>query len=674
MEPDTGDEPRRAGPHLLLRRLGSGGMGGVYLARSRDGRAVAVKLIHRRFADRPEFRERFRREVAAARRVGGRWIAPVLDADTEAEVPWVASEYVPGPTLREVVAGPHGPLPAGAVLTLADGLARALRDIHAAGLVHRDLKPSNVLLTAEGPRVIDFGIARAVGTPAGEATGEVLTDTGAVIGSPGFMSPEQCRGERPGPASDVFCLGSVLAFAATGQGPFGPASASTPLLMLRVLRDEKDLAGVPEGVREPVESCLAPDPADRPTPEEITALTDRGGLWEPGGGPWLPEPFLSEVRRAADEPAGEPAGKPAVPAPVPVPPMPPHAPGAFGAAPHPAYAPWTPAPGSAGAPAPASAPVPGGSGGARRPWPVLLGAVAAVTLLVVGAALLPGLLWESGSSGTPAGSGGVPSDHVDGPDAGATTEPVPDGGDDDPGEGDDGEEAGHMVTLPAGMLGARQGTTADDAEGDGTVRLELAPDGTRRSVGTVWIAGARTLCVGDLRPTGVTDGDATLEVETTFTERLPETGCPPDGPYTVTAGGNGTLTWRGPDDGPGVVLSPAPDAGSEEAVPAALLGTWGHDEPDAEHRLTVEQGPVGEPLLTWGEGGPDYRCASELTLIAVSADGGEAVFGPSAVREADPKTACSDAHLPSVRLTADGELMTLYRADGGEPWPFLLMP
>lgn len=183
---------QRIGAYRLLGRLGAGGMGEVYLARSARGRTVAVKVVREELAEQEEFRNRFRQEVAAARRVGGAWTAPVLDADTDAEIPWVATGYVAGPSLQQVVSHDYGALPERSVRILAGGLAHALKDIHAAGIVHRDLKPSNVLITIDGPRVIDFGIARALES----VTDGGLTRTGALVGSPGFMAPEQLRGDR----------------------------------------------------------------------------------------------------------------------------------------------------------------------------------------------------------------------------------------------------------------------------------------------------------------------------------------------------------------------------------------------------------------------------------------------------------------------------------------------
>jgi serine/threonine protein kinase len=210
-------DPQRIGPYRIVGRLGAGGMGTVFAGRSAGGRLVAVKVIRGELADDPDFLVRFSREVAAARSVSGLFTAPVVDADLEGPAPWLATAYVPGPSLAEGVRA-CGPLPVPSVLALAAGLAEGLDAVHRAGLVHRDLKPANVLLAEDGPRVIDFGISQAA-----EAT--ALTHADLVIGSPGFMSPEQADGRPVGPASDVFSLGAVLAFAATGQGPFGSGSA-----------------------------------------------------------------------------------------------------------------------------------------------------------------------------------------------------------------------------------------------------------------------------------------------------------------------------------------------------------------------------------------------------------------------------------------------------------------
>ncbi|MFE0042456.1 serine/threonine-protein kinase [Streptomyces albireticuli] len=213
-------------------------MGRVYLARSEGGRTVAVQVVRAEFARQDDFQQRFAREVDAARRVGGDWTAPVLDCDTTAATPWVATGYVPGPDLQKVVADDYGPLPERSPRTLANRLALALGAIHDAGIVHRDLKPSNVLVTVDGPRVIDFGIARALHAVAGN---DFRTRTGIVIGSPGFMSPEQARGLDVGPRSDVFSLGAVLAYAATGRPPFGSHSIGPHAQLFRVAEEEPDL-------------------------------------------------------------------------------------------------------------------------------------------------------------------------------------------------------------------------------------------------------------------------------------------------------------------------------------------------------------------------------------------------------------------------------------------------
>ncbi|WP_217552270.1 serine/threonine-protein kinase [Streptomyces sp. GbtcB6] len=292
-------DPQHIGRYRLLARLGAGGMGRVYLARSERGRTVAVKLVRAELAEHEEFRERFRQEVRNAQRVGGFWTAPVLDADTEAAVPWVATGYVAGPSLQRVVEHDHGPLPERSVRILAAGLAHALGNIHAAGIVHRDLKPSNVMLTIEGPRVIDFGIARALET----LPGERLTQTGSLLGSPGFMAPEQVRGDRITPACDVFCLGSVLAYAATGRLPFGSTEGGAHALMFRIAQEEPDLSGLPEDIADVVRDCLRKDPAARPSLDAILARTGAGDtVWEGRSrDPWLPGSLVAQLGRHAVE-------------------------------------------------------------------------------------------------------------------------------------------------------------------------------------------------------------------------------------------------------------------------------------------------------------------------------------------------------------------------------------
>jgi serine/threonine protein kinase len=279
-------DPASVGPYRLLGRLGAGGMGQVYLGKSPGGRLVAIKLIRPELAEERGFRSRFASEIAAARNVSGIYTAAVVDADSDAELPWMATVYVPGPSLTDAVED-NGPLPVESVLALAAGLAEALQAIHRADLVHRDLKPSNVLLAADGPRVIDFGISLALER-------SMMTATGMVMGSPGFMSPEQARGQREvGAPTDMFSFGAVLAFAATGGSPFGVGP--TPALLYRVVNEVPDLMGVPARLRPLIEQCLDKDPAARPTPAEVlAALSDDVVVLT---GEWLPPAIAESMNR-----------------------------------------------------------------------------------------------------------------------------------------------------------------------------------------------------------------------------------------------------------------------------------------------------------------------------------------------------------------------------------------
>ncbi|MFF7242908.1 serine/threonine protein kinase [Embleya sp. NPDC008237] len=278
-ELQSGD-PTRIGPYSIHGRLGAGGMGRVYLGRSPGGRPVAVKVIHAELAQDPDFRARFRREIDVARRVQGFFTAPVLDADADADEPWLSTAYIPGPSLHAAVAE-QGPLPAEAVRVLAGGLAEALAALHTAGVVHRDLKPSNVLLAQDGPRVIDFGISRM-----GEQT--ALTRTGSTIGSPGYLAPEQALDGEVGPAGDVFALGGVLVHASTGRPPFGGGRVEA--VVYRVVHGEPDLEGVPRELRGLIQSCLAKDPADRPPAAQVlTYLQELGVDAHAAPNAWLPE-------------------------------------------------------------------------------------------------------------------------------------------------------------------------------------------------------------------------------------------------------------------------------------------------------------------------------------------------------------------------------------------------
>ncbi|MET9954331.1 protein kinase [Streptomyces sp. NPDC006339] len=333
MKPLEAGDPESVGDgrYRLVGRLGQGGMGVVYLGRSRSGRAVAVKVVRPDLGTDPEFVRRFAREVAAARRVGGFHTAPVVDADPDGHPAWLVTAYVPGPTLR-VVLDHMGALPADSLTVLAAGLAEALEAIHRAGVIHRDLKPANIIVAEDGPRVIDFGIARALdGTAA-------LTRTGLQVGTPGYLAPEQLTDGAITPAVDMFALGVVLCQAAGGS-PFGDGTSAAWLY--RVVHEAPDIAAVPAPLRELVAACLAKDPAGRPTP---AAFLDRLTISHRADGGWLPDEATVLLSTAPQPPETvvvreetEPAGQPQLPAPVPAP---------------------APAPTPTRAPAPAPAPVP----------------------------------------------------------------------------------------------------------------------------------------------------------------------------------------------------------------------------------------------------------------------------------------------------------------------------
>ncbi|MFC9810775.1 serine/threonine-protein kinase [Streptomyces virginiae] len=282
------DDPYEIGGYRLHARLGSGGMGVVYLAYTPGGRPIALKAVRREFAADPEFRERFAQEVASARRIHGLFTAQVVDSGVDDRTPWLATAYVPGPSLHEVVRR-HGPLPDRTVLLLVAGIAEALQAIHRAGVVHRDLKPANVLVAGDGPRVIDFGIARA-------ADAAALTGTGLRIGTAAFMAPEQALGLQVTPATDVFALGALAAYVAGGAPPFGNGPESGALY--RVVHEHPDLTRVPPDLHDLISWCLAKRPGDRPATAELIASVHA----HPEVGPrpeftegWLPGPVREEV-------------------------------------------------------------------------------------------------------------------------------------------------------------------------------------------------------------------------------------------------------------------------------------------------------------------------------------------------------------------------------------------
>ncbi|MGW0979533.1 serine/threonine-protein kinase [Streptomyces xiamenensis] len=257
------NDPREMAGYELLARIGSGGMGSVYLSYTRGGQPVALKVVRGEFAEDPDFRRRFAAEVRAARRVQGLYTVPVLDSNTEGAAPWLATAYVPGLSLAEALRR-HGPLPLETVLLLVAGVAEALISIHAVGVVHRDLKPGNVLLATEGPKVIDFGIAQAADSTA-------LTGTDVRVGTPAYMAPEQIMGNPPaGPGTDVFALGIIAHFAATGGHPFGEGGAHG--LMYRIVQEDPYLARAPEALRPMIAACLAKNPAQRPEPAQVVEM------------------------------------------------------------------------------------------------------------------------------------------------------------------------------------------------------------------------------------------------------------------------------------------------------------------------------------------------------------------------------------------------------------------
>ncbi|MFE6398263.1 serine/threonine-protein kinase [Streptomyces alboflavus] len=292
-KPLQADDPPLVGGYRLAARLGAGGMGRVYLSHTRGGRAVAIKVVRPELADNPEFRRRFRREVEAARRVRGAYTAELIDADADGVPPWLATLYVPGPSLADAVAR-RGALPVSAVLWLVAGVAEALQAIHGAGIVHRDLKPSNVLLAADGPRVIDFGISLA-----SDITSHTVT--GSAVGTPQFMAPEQASGGEVTAATDVFALGQTAAFAALGEPLYGDGPSVS--VLYRIVHSEPDLSLLPAQLRPLIARCLVADPARRATPAEIVHWCRQRLGQDPGPGPEIWREVMGpEVRIPAPVP------------------------------------------------------------------------------------------------------------------------------------------------------------------------------------------------------------------------------------------------------------------------------------------------------------------------------------------------------------------------------------
>lgn len=593
MEALRPEDPRGAGAYRLIARLGAGGMGRVFLGRSARGRMVAVKLVHPELARDPDFRRRFRHEVEAARRVGGEWTAAVLDADTDSETPWVATAYVPGPSLQEVV-DLHGPLPEASVLALAGALARALQAVHGNDLIHRDLKPSNVLVTIDGPRLIDFGIARSVDTG-------VATRTGTLIGSPGYMSPEQVRGEPLTPASDVFSLGAVLAYAATGRPPFGGGEGGVHAQLFRVASEPADLDGLTGPVRELVDRCLAKEPGDRPAVDDL--LGD-----PPGDGTWLPPEVVAELGRHAarlldvEDPHTGAPDPPAAAPPSPAAPVPsPAAPAA------PAPGPAAPAP----APLPPPGPPPGGTrvapgAGERSRMPLYLAMGAAAAIGVVLAGLLF-VLTQSGEKGdgragrdAPAGQGGSGRAET------ADAREARDGGDRKSGD------------VPGGMLGSWEHDTSPAPETNGHLRRITVEQGAvGDQVLTLISANEIRLCIhkGVLR-----EGGTTLRVDLGLDLSEP-VGCAKKSTAVLTLdGGKVRLVHEGAT----ATLSRV----QGRSIPEQYRGTWeavvgrpvpGATSPD-RRVFDLTAGPVGTEAVKItnipGKVGGS-SCSAMATLLSV---------------------------------------------------------
>ncbi|MFD7781928.1 protein kinase [Streptomyces nojiriensis] len=354
--PLSADDPAVVGGYRLAAVLGSGGMGKVYLSHTPGGRPIAIKVIRPEFSEDPEFRRRFQQEVRAAERVQGLYTAPVIDSDTEGARPWLATAYVPGPSLAHAVAR-HGALPVRSVLLLTVGVAEALHVIHGAGIVHRDLKPANVLLASDGPRVIDFGIARAADSTA-------LTSTGVSVGTPAFMAPEQASAGTVTPATDVFALGQIAAFSAIGASVFGDGPSHA--VLYRIVHEDPDLSALPEQLRSVVTRCLSRDPADRPSLTEIIELCNAASeapLRQ--GEDWLPRDVAGSITERLRLPAPAPTPTPTPTEVSPQPPAQAPAPPGYTPTEMAAAAPTQTAPTPAPAPAPGAVPT-----GYRTPPPL----------------------------------------------------------------------------------------------------------------------------------------------------------------------------------------------------------------------------------------------------------------------------------------------------------------
>ena len=620
----------RVGRYRLLRTLGTGGMGRVCLARSEGGRTVAVKLIKPERAAEPEFRERFRLEVAAARRVSDRWTAPVLDADTEAETPWVATGYIAGPSLEHIVSPRgYGPLPAQSVRTLAHGLACALLDIHGAGLVHRDLKPSNILITIDGPRVIDFGIARALDA----VPGSTLTSSGMLVGSPGFMSPEQLRDEPVGPAADVFCMASVLAYAATGQTPFGGGgSGGVHAVMFRIAQEEPDLTGIEEPMRGLIADCLAKDPAARPTPEEVVARVQPVAIGA-ASPPWLPAQIIAELGRSAvqllDTDTPPPASTPAASAPAAATPS--SAPDNSTLSPAAFPVTWEEAPSSErsersgwgtqvlpkqdrGPAAPAPSPPPRRHGGGRR---------AAIALMA--AAVVAGAAFAASAAGLPMPFGGS--------DAGS------------------GVEAGPASDVPTEFVGIWAGEVERDGRPTGQYRrFVVSPGQLGEVVATSISLGKDYECKSDgklaAKPSG---GDRSVRLDTKVFGSVPAGACSALGEHVLSPAAGDSLRWEAAGRTAELRRIEGP-----EQLPEELLGTWQRTLADGgTQRMTIEQKAVGSPAAGLVSDGSSEHCEAEMNLVSTGEADTPVRFAPPAVDRETSSGPCRVGGSSTVRTEGD---------------------
>ncbi|MFJ3900321.1 serine/threonine-protein kinase [Streptomyces sp. NPDC090025] len=631
MEPLAAGDPREIGPYRLLGRLGAGGMGRVYLARSAGGRTVAVKVVHTEHAQDPQFRARFRREIEAVRKVGEHYTAPVLDADPDAERPWVATGFVPGPSLEQVVRD-HGPLPTDSVLTLALGLLRALQGIHGAGILHRDLKPSNVMLTVEGPRVIDFGIARAL-EPSVES---LLTSTGMVVGSPGFMAPEQVRGESLGPAADVFALGCVLMYAATGRLPFGHGASNQHAIMFQIVEAEPalDLVESPE-LRAFLARCLVKDPAERPGIAALLADPalpgEESGRGAAAAGAWLPpelvarlarqaarlldvEALKEELEREATQAApgtatatGTGTGTAGTPAATDT--------GTVGLLPQGPQGPQG-APGGAAGPGTVPGAQPRGSSRVSRVW-----AVVAAVFVVLGVSGTVVKLIDNDAHQSDLG--GAPS---------ASTPPTTTGTTGTPGTGTPGTTGSPGSSAPpaattTGPAAQPPATAANGGAGGGggAGGLPASGGGTGTGPGTGSGSGS-----GSGSSTGSGSGTS-------------------QGTGTGSASGGGTGTTRPPattPPKPPAKTTPPSGGGSSNKVPSAFVGTWKYtaqfniDQPTTVYIYRVAPGQIAAKMITDSQS--SIHCEYVATFVSLSDGGKRLNLGSGIVDQARSATFCQD--------------------------------